>query len=428
MDSDRQVANRQISKSANRQIGKSQNAGRSKMANQAQECLSTLRVGKKRINALKILGQAILLISLPFGILDFVLPIYGKEIGADAVQIGLFFSVFSLMTVLLRPVVGAGLDRYGRRPFFLVGLAGYAVTMLAFAFSNQVWGIIVARTVQGVASAFLWLAARAITADAARADDRARSFGSVDQSATQGGILGTFIGFSVLFPLGTERGWRPLFIGYAAVSLITALLAWRCLPGTNPKMAHTARRPIVWSRPWILLLLVTAVTGASWAMVSPVLMIFLQERLALEVSELAWAFLPSALVWALLPTRLGRLADRLGRKPLMVLGMAVAAITSFLIPGLASLVGFAALWALQALCYAAGDPAEQALVADLTGGDQRGRAYGLYTLAGGWLYEAIGPHAPFYANGAILAVCTVVLGALLHVPARTGNLTNRPTD
>ena len=105
----------------------------------------------------------------------------------------------------------------------------------------------------------------------------------------------------------------------------------------------------------------------------------------------------------------------------------MAAGTSFLIPGLTGLVSFTALWALQALCYAAGDPAEQALVADLTGGDQRGRAYGLYTLAaglgatvgplvGGWLYEAVGPSAPFYANGAVLAACTVALVVLLRVP------------
>ena len=37
---------------------------------------------------------------------------------------------------------------------------------------------------------------------------------------------------------------------------------------------------------------------------------------------------------------------------------------------------------------------------------------------GVWLYETTGPRAPFYANGAILALCTLVLWALLEVPAR----------
>jgi DHA1 family multidrug resistance protein-like MFS transporter len=378
---------------------------------------------------LNTLRRAILLVSLPFGILSFVLPIYGKEMGADAVQIGLFFSIFSLMTVLLRPVVGAGLDRYGRRPFFLAGLLGYTATMLAFAFSTGVWLIVIARTLQGIASAFLWLSARATTADVAGDAERGRAFGGVEQSSWQGAMIGTFIGFGVLMSLSFTVGWRMLFLGYGTVSLGATLLAWNCLPETYAAPRHADRQPIAWSRPWMLLLLVAAVTGASVSMLSPIIMIFLQERFSTDVSILALAYVPSALVWSLLPSRLGRLADRVGRKPLMVLGMGVAAGSSFLIPGLTSLVGLATLWALQALCYAAGDPAEQALVADLTGGDQRGRAYGLYALAaglgatfgpfaGGWLYDTLGPRAPFYANGAILALCALLLWALLDVPRR----------
>jgi MFS family permease len=378
---------------------------------------------QRHIEISNTLKQAIFMISLPFGVLFFVLPVYGKEIGAGAVQIGLFFSVFSLMTVLLRPVVGVGLDRYGRRPFFLIGLTGYAVTMFAFAFSDQVWVIVVARVFQGGASAFLWLAVSAITADVAGAGERGRIFGGVDQSRNQGAILGALVGFSVLTQLAD--GWKLLFIAYGSVGLAAVWLSWRRLPETIPT---TSRRrvdnPIVWSRPWVLLLVVTAVTAASWMMVSPILMIFLQEKLAADVGDLALAYLPAVFIEAFLPGRLGTLADRFGRKPLMVLGLAVAAGSSFIIPGLASLEGLAILWALQALCHAAGDPAEQALVADLTDNDQRGRAFGLYALAsglgatagplaGGWLYESVGPQGPFFANGVVLALCALVLWGLL---------------
>jgi MFS family permease len=68
-------------------------------------------------------------------------------------------------------------------------------------------------------------------------------------------------------------------------------------------------------------------------------------------------------------------------------------------------------------------------VADLTGDDQRGRAYGLYALAGGlgatmgplaggWLYDRVSPAAAFYANGIVLALSVLVLWALLQVPGR----------
>ena len=49
------------------------------------------------------LRSTLLLVSLPFGILNFVLPIYGRDVGASAVEIGMLFSAFSLMMVVLRP-------------------------------------------------------------------------------------------------------------------------------------------------------------------------------------------------------------------------------------------------------------------------------------------------------------------------------------
>jgi MFS family permease len=52
---------------------------------------------------------------MPFFILGLLLPAYGKQIGASVVEIGLFFSAFSLMTVILHPLVGWGLDHFGRR-------------------------------------------------------------------------------------------------------------------------------------------------------------------------------------------------------------------------------------------------------------------------------------------------------------------------
>ena len=94
------------------------------------------------------------------------------------------------------------------------------------------------------------------------------------------------------------RGWRVLFVGYGLASLATALWAWQRLPETK-REAVRPPRPIRWSRAWALLLLVTAVTGASAAMLAPIMMIFLQRRLATDVETLAWAYLPAALIVAL---------------------------------------------------------------------------------------------------------------------------------
>ena len=388
-------------------------------------------------HTLSILRRTVFLVSMPFFILGLMLPVYGAQLGASVVEIGLFFAAFSLMTVLLRPVVGWGLDRWGRRGFFLAGVAGYALTMFGFALIDQVWGIVLARICQGIASSLLWLAASAMTADSAGEQARGSAFGGITQAGSQGSIIGTFLGFTLLNARISINGqvtqlgsWTLLFVVFGAISLVAFFLALRSLPETRPPASDGAPTPIRWSQTWVLLLLVTLVTGASAAMISPILIIFLQQKLAVGVETLSWAFLPTGLVWALLPARLGQLADRFGRKPLMLLGLGAAAATSFIIPALGSILGLALVWALQAACYAAGDPAEQALVADLAGRQQRGRAYGVYVmcadlgatigpLGGAWLYQSYGAAAPFYANGILLALCAAVLWAFLKVPGRS---------
>lgn len=378
------------------------------------------------------LHWTLLLVSLPFGILNFVLPIYGKRVGASAVEIGLLFSVFSLMTVLMRPLVGTGLDRWGRRWFFIAGLAAYGLSMLGFAYASAVLGLVIARVLQGTASALLWLAASAIVADLAETDRRGSAFGGIAQSSNQGGILGTFIGFSILIPAGmTEGAWQQLFTGYAAAGLLAAMIAWRKMPetlrvGSAREEPSTLQglRAVLRSRPLLVMMVIGIVTGASWAMTSPLLMLFLQEKFYAGVDVLAWAFLPSAIVWAVLPTRLGKLSDRFGRKPLMIAAMTIAAFNSAAIALVSSLPALALLWVIEAVCFAASDPASQALIADLSGEEERGRVFGAFALtsglgatigplAGGWAYDTLGQFAPFIANGAVLCLCALAMAWLL---------------
>lgn len=385
---------------------------------------------------MSILRKTIFLISMPLFILGLLLPVYGKEIGASVVEIGLFFSSFSLMSVLLRPLVGWGLDRYGRRSFYLAGLGGYALTMIGFAFIDQIVGIILARILQGVSASLLWLSASAITADLAGENERGSVFGGVNQANSRGAIVGTFIGYFLLNAdidikvKGNELdSWMLLFLLYGAIGIVALIVGLRGLPESRPTTVKQDKTPIRWSRNWMVLLLVTLVTGASAAMLSPILIIFLQEKLKVGVDVIGWAYLPSALVFALLPARLGKLSDRFGSKPMMLIALVAAAATSFVIPDLGNVITLALLWAFQAACYAAGDPAEQALVARLTGEGQRGRAYGFYVmsagigatigpLGGAWLYQTYGAASPFYVNGIILALSAVALLIFMKIPMK----------
>jgi len=379
------------------------------------------------------LWRAIFWVSFPFGILSFVLPIYGKELGATALEVGGFFSAISLAPVVVRPFLGRALDRWGRRPFLLLGLLGYVVAMGVFCLADTVWLLTAARFVQGLGQAFLWLAAYTIVADVATETGRGRDFGALNEAVNRGAIIGTMAGFAVVlglegfFDLDWERVWFWLFAIYTAPALLALWNGWRGVDETRPPAAARPVKSRTISGQLLALMLIVFVTGASTAMVWPLLMVFLQDTLGTEIWVLAWAYLPAALISAFLPSHMGRIADRLGRKKPMVGGLLVGALASALIPHLRGIVPLIALWAVESLGYTASVPAERAFVADIAGKDIRGASYGLYTfayflgaalgpLAGGWLYDNAGHATPFYLNTAVLLVGAVLVAAALREP------------
>ncbi len=166
------------------------------------------------------------------------------------------------------------------------------------------------------------------------------------------------------------------------------------------------------------LFFVVFLTKASQALVNPLLLIFLRDRFGLELWQLAIAYLPAALVLGFLPAPMGRLSDRIGRAPLIVIGLVVSGLAAFVMPGLTHLGWFVAIFALYALGTVTATPAQKAMVGDLTRREHWGRAFGLYTftasvstaagpLLGGWLYDQMGPAVPFYANTILLLVSAI---------------------
>ena len=381
---------------------------------------------------LKTLWRATFWVSFPFGILSFVLPVYGKELGATALEVGGFFSATSLVPLMVRPFLGRALDRWGRRPFLLLGLLGYAVAMVVFCLADTIFLLTVARFVQGLGQAFLWISAYTIVADVAYETGRGHDFGTIDEATSRGAIIGTMAGLFVWLGLANtglddRQVWFWLFAAYTVPALLALGISWRGVRETRPQAAAQPieSRPV--SGQLLALMGIVFVTGASTAMVWPLLMVFLQDALKADVTALVWAYLPAALISAFLPSRMGRVADRLGRKKPMIAGLIVGAAASALIPHLRSIVPLVILWAVESLGYTASMPAERAFVADIAGQDTRGTSYGLYTfayflgaalgpLAGGWLYDNLGHATPFYLNAAVLVVGALLVARVLREP------------
>ena len=199
---------------------------------------------------------SVLLASLPFGMLIFGLPLIAREMGASALAIGGLLSVYSLIVVAVQPIVGYGLDRFGRRPFLIAGLLAYALSNAVFGLVSGVGSLYVAQLAQGVGSGLLWLAVLSVVSDLAPADSRGTEYGRVEEMAFRGILVGSLVGFALLYLLSRDDfaggltligGWRVLFLGFTAATLLAAAIAWRGVPetlqhsGAPPR--NGARRP-----------------------------------------------------------------------------------------------------------------------------------------------------------------------------------------
>jgi len=219
------------------------------------------------------------------------------------------------MMVLCRPVIGWGVDRWGRRGVCLVGLGCAAGAMGGCALARTLTTLYLAQLLNGVATACTWTAVYTLTADLAPAATQGEALGRVDEYAYRGGLYGMGLALAFLSWYALETALRMLFASYMALAVIAVVVAWMQVPETRTASLPQLRRQtrIVWRL--LPVLLVVLLSYLLMALLRPVFVIFLHDELTHDVRLLALAFVPAVFLESLLPSRLGHLSDRWGRRP-----------------------------------------------------------------------------------------------------------------
>ena len=171
-----------------------------------------------------ILLFCLFVIMTGYGLTLPVLPYYIERLamngnattGQAAFQVGLLTGIFSLMQFIFAPLWGKWSDRTGRRPLFLIGLIGFALSMLLFALGTNLTILYMARIIGGMLSAAVLPIAGAFVADMTSEQDRARGMAWLGSATSFGVVLGPALG-AFLSKWGIQRAYS---FGYFRNDLI----------------------------------------------------------------------------------------------------------------------------------------------------------------------------------------------------------------
>jgi MFS family permease len=357
-------------------------------------------------------------VALGFGIVAPVIPAFARQFGVSVAAAASVISVFALMRVFGALPAGRLVDRFGEPGVMAAGIAVVAVSSVLAGFSQSFTELLVLRGSGGVGSALFSISAQALLLGSVPGSQRGRASGLFSGGFLLGGISGPAVG-------GLVAAWSlraPFFI-YGFLLVVPAILAAVVLGRAPDQRRAAASQPpvrllaalgdAVRSRTWRAAASANLADGfAALGMRGALVPLFVREvlhRSALwtGIGFLLFAALNGA---ALIPG--GRVADNVGRRPVVVMGCAVSAV------GMVMLALLHGPWAFLAALAVAGfgsgllDVAPAAMIGDIIdrGGGTLIASYqmagdvGSVTgpVAGGILVDSVSYGAAFGLAAAVL--------------------------
>lgn len=381
-----------------------------------------------------VLAFAVFVATFGLSMVSPVLSSYAEKLGASGVTAGLAFSSFALTMMVVAPFSGRLSDRFGRKPFIVIGLLAYLVAAIGYLAATNVWHLIAFRAISGIGTSLVFALARAYIGDLVPRGHEGRWLG-VFMTAD---IVGFSLGPLVTGVLRETAGFDSVFIAQglllaAAAAIVLVLLPPAPEPRTGDSDHAAEPAMTILQALQQRIVAATAILMAFGVLVFGVMFGFLSVRLdELDVAPtlVGVVFAANGLATAVAQPFAGRAADRMDRRFVAIAGlvltatlMAALVVSERYLVILALVAGMGVGTALTtvagvAIQVVAGRRAGMGTVLGLSAA---GEGLGILAgaLLGGLFADQFSSAAAFGAGAGALLVGAVIFGVLMiGVPVR----------
>jgi len=349
-------------------------------------------------------------VALGYGVVAPAIPQFALEFGVSNFAASAIVSAFALMRLVGAPLAGWIVSRFGERTTYTVGILIVALSTGVSALAANYPQFLVLRGAGGVGSAMFTVAATALIAKVSPVEARGRVASLNAAGFLLGGLLGPVLG-GVVAVFGIRAPFVFYFLTLVAAATVVAI-ALRgsqaaAAPGADrARAAGSGSGSVAGSSAETMDLrealrvpqyrsLLFSAFGFGWASFGvrislvPILVAVAFDG---DATVAAWVLAAYAAGNAVLIFPSGRWNDRIGRKPLLVIGMAVLALSYVAIPAAPSIWVLAAVMVVAGAGSALANPGQQAVLADVLARRRGGNVVAAYSMTsdlGGMLGPAI---------------------------------------
>jgi len=276
---------------------------------------------KTRKKIFLVLFVSIFSCMLGVGIIVPILPIYAETLGATGFWLGAIFAGFSLSRTIFMPLIGRFSDRKGRKRFISLGLLIYTLSSLGYIYASSALMLVVVRIIQGFSSAMIIPIAMAF-------------IGDISPPGKEGSYMGLFtIALFLGFGCGPLLGgitkdlisMEADFLIMGGLCLLAFFMVLMYLPRSssiqkNAPSMDIPFKTILQSRSIMGICFYRFASAFCRGSVMTFLPLYAHNALQLNGSQIGVVIASSILFTAMFQFPFGKLADRLNRKMLVILG------------------------------------------------------------------------------------------------------------